>query len=315
MSNIVHKLKSYRDAGTLSKKLRNFMKQKISVFFVSFPYYLHFAFLPSETRVVCENWKFYTVLKNRYKKILRSLPVFSEPKAKTPRIIWWCWLQGEENAPKLCRACLASLRKNLPDFEVRVITAQNMWNYITVPDFIKRKYEKGKISHTHFSDILRTCLLCEHGGSWIDSTVFCTGYHSKILTKQLFYFSNLKRRDCSIEFSNWMISACKNHPVLLALRTLLFDYWKKHNRLYHYFFYHFFATMILEKYSEVKKSVSVFSNVPSHIMQDELFEPYSEERWNELSLMSDFHKLTYKFSPYQTACGTVYEHILQGAEK
>ncbi|MBQ6111224.1 MAG: hypothetical protein IJL01_02400, partial [Synergistaceae bacterium] len=32
-------------------------------------------------------------------------------KRSTPNIIWWMWLQGEDNAPDICKACLRSLRR------------------------------------------------------------------------------------------------------------------------------------------------------------------------------------------------------------
>lgn len=313
--NLMQKISFYKKNGTLKIKIAATLKYRLNSFLISFPYRLIFARRSAENRIFYDNWKFYSVLKFRMRNTVRTLPPYSCPKKNAPKIIWWCWLQGEENAPNLCKACLESLRRNLSDFEIRVITEKNIWNYISVPDFIKEKYKNGTISRTHFSDILRTCLLVEHGGTWIDSTVYCTGYRNNVLTLPLFYFSNIKRGDDSILFSNWMISSCKAHPVLKAIQTLLFDYWKKHNRLYHYFIYHFFATMVLEHYPETGRTVPVFSNIPPHVMQDELFVSYSKERFAQYCLMSDFHKLTYKFDSGRDFTGTVYEYICKEAEK
>lgn len=68
--------------------------------------------------------------------------------------------------------------------------------------------------------------------------------------------------------------------------------------------------MALEKYPEIAEKVPVFSNVPPHIMQNELFGEYSEKRFAHYVQMGDFHKLTYKFSEYQDTKNTVYEAIL-----
>ena len=300
---------AYRN-GTFAAKAREFMRSRISAFSISIPYRLLLGMRPRENMTYYENWKFYYVLRYMMRRTLRSLPPFVSPSGQPPKTIWWCWLQGEENAPELCRACLASLRRHLPEFKITIVTEKNMWNFVSIPDFIRKKYEAGIISRTHFSDILRTCLLCEHGGTWIDATVYCTGYRSDVLSLPLFYFSNVKRGDKGIALSNWLISSCGNHPFLLSVRALLFAWWKRHDRLYHYFQYHFFATMVLERFGDALR-VPVFSNVPPHIMQDELFLPFSPERFAQYALMSDFHKLTYKFAESHVSDGTLYEKLVE----
>lgn len=310
------KIALYKKNGKLSQKIKSALKYKFSVFLISFSFYFQFGKRSAENKNYFENYKFYFVLRKKLSQILKKLPVYEENSEPNEKIIWWCWLQGEENAPELCKVCLASLRRNLSDFKINIVTEKNMWNFVSIPDFIKEKYERGIISKTHFSDILRTCLLCEHGGVWIDSTVYCTGYKTDIFNSNLFYFSNIMRGDDGISFSSWLISAHKNEPVLLSMRDLLFCYWKNHNKLYHYFLYHFLATMVLEKYPEIAAKVPVVSNVPPHIMQRELFCRYSEKRFKQYEMMSDFHKLTYKFSDVQNKKGSVYEFLVsQAAEK
>lgn len=289
-------------------KIKKYVVYRLYDLLISIFYKLLFIKRPVENLIYYNQWKYYSLLKLFYnKKIDKSFEIIDE---STPKIIWWCWLQGEQNAPDISLACLASLRKNLSNFEIKIVTEKNMFDFICIPDYIKEKYEKGIISKTHFSDILRTCLLVEYGGTWIDSTVYCTGYRIDVLSLPLFFFSNIKRGDEGIALSNWMITSCKNHPVLLNIRALLFDYWRKSNHLYHYFIYHFFATMVLDKYQEIKANVPVFSNIPPHIMQFELFSIYSEERFKQFSIISDFHKLTYKSEQYNDIKGSVYEYII-----
>lgn len=306
---IKEKIFLYRKNGVLFSKITNSIKSRLASTAISFPFVLFMGRRPSENRNYYTNFKFYYVLKRLYSGALKKLPHYEENNGSNQKIIWWCWLQGEENAPELCKACLASLRKNMPGFTVKVVTEKNMWDIVNIPDFIKEKYERGIISKTHFSDILRTCILCEHGGVWIDSTVYCTGYTYDFFSGNLFYFSNVMRGDNGIKFSNWLISAHRNEPVMLSLRDILFLYWKRHNHLYHYFIYHFFATMVLEKYPEIASNVPVFSNIPPHIMQKELFSPYSEKRFKQYAVMSNFHKLTYKFLDGQNKRDSVYDFL------
>ena len=89
--------------------------------------------------------------------------------------IWRLWLQGEDNAPEVCKACLRSLRYWHSDKKIITLDKNNISDYIDLPGYIIDKHEKGIISHTHFSDIIRAELLTQHGGTWIDATVYCTG--------------------------------------------------------------------------------------------------------------------------------------------
>lgn len=106
----------------------------------------------------------YEELHRRYYSKLASMHYEYNPNEQPTRVIWWCWLQGEESAPPLCKACLNSIREHLDGFEIKVITEQNMLEFVHFPQFILNKYKKGIISRTHFSDILRTLLLVEWGG-------------------------------------------------------------------------------------------------------------------------------------------------------
>ena len=209
--------------------------------------------------------------------------------------IFWCWLQGEENAPLLCKKCLQSLRRQFTNYEIVVVTDENMFSLVKIPDYIVEKYKKGIITRTHFSDILRTALIVEHGGVWIDSTVFCTGYNTPVFDYPMFVFQDWKfDLEQPVVASSWFISAFKGHPILRSALDLLYDYWTNHNYLENYFLFHLFFKMATERYSELWKQVPRFSNIPPHILQFEMFDRYSEERFEQIKKMSDFHKLTYK---------------------
>ena len=257
----------------------------------------------------------YALINKKYSTFLSTCIKRRAGYSSTPltRIIWWCWLQGEEQAPMLCKACLASLRRNLPQFEVKVVTEHNMFSYVHFPQHIIEKYKAGSISRTHFSDILRTSLLVEHGGVWIDSTVYCTGYAFPIFDYFFFVYQNWKFNiPQAMEASSWLISARKGDPILCGVRDLLYKYWADKDCLCHYYLYHFFFKMVTEQYKEEWMAVPRYSNIPPHIMQFELFRPYSEERFRQLSAMSDFHKLTWKSTSNDKQLeGTLYMHLCQ----
>jgi mannosyltransferase OCH1-like enzyme len=118
-------------------------------------------------------------LKRKYKYVIDDFDnEHKEDIEKTKsheRKIWMCWMQGLENAPELVRQCYKQIKKNITDREIVLITEENIDEYVSFPSYIQEKYKKGIISHTHFSDLLRIELLCKYGGTWIDSTVFCSG--------------------------------------------------------------------------------------------------------------------------------------------
>jgi len=264
------------------------------------------------------NWHYYNFLKQEFKEILdREIPV-SEVKSMTPKIIWWCWLQGGDKAPVLCQACLASLQRNFPDYEIRTVSLDNIEDYVKIPNYILDKFQQKKMGAAHFSDILRTYLLVEHGGIWIDSTVYASHRPDEaILKSPLFFYSTYMRQDLSMAGSSWLIIAAKNYPALRLVQKLLGAYWQKYDYAIHYFIFHFFFHMALEKYTDLWKAVPTYSNIPPHIMQKELFDTYKDERFRQICNMSAFHKLTHHKEAYPDGDleKTIYGHIIKEFNK
>lgn len=228
--------------------------------------------------------------------------------------VWVCWFQGMENAPQIVQRCFRSLQENLPDREIILLTEENYTQYVQFPEHIQRKAAAGIIPKAQFSDLLRLELLIRHGGTWIDSTVLCTGGNipEYMLDSDLFMFQTLKPGldgHCT-SISNWFITACTNHPLLLLTQALLYRYWEKHNSLIDYFIFHDFFQLAVETYPELWAKVIPFSNSVPHILLLRLFNPYHQQTWDAVKNMTPFHKLTYKFSPSDTVIeGTYYQHL------
>lgn len=246
-------------------------------------------------------------LRKEYKYYIKEyLNINNENISKMPkersRKVWICWLQGMENAPELVKCCYESIKNNLVDREVIIITEDNYKDYIVFPEHIQRKYDDGVITKTHFSDLLRLELLIRYGGTWIDSTVLCTSSEIKeyILDSDLFLYQCLKPgRDghCTV-ISSWLITACTNNPILLLTRELLYKYWEKYNYMKDYFLLHKFFQLAIEAYPEEWKKVIPFSNSIPHILLLNLFEEYDERWLKNVKNMTEFHKLSYKFSKH-----------------
>ena len=256
----------------------------------------------------------YQKLYDKYRSVLeRDIPV-SYPRSPSDRV-WTCWLQGEENAPPLIKACIASMRRYLPDKEITVITDDNADSYIKIPGFIKEKRKKGIIPPAHYSDFIRCALLCKYGGLWMDSTVLVTSPELPrfIFTQPLFVFKKVdlsRSPDAPVFASNWLIGACSHDPVLETTLRLLLSYWKNEERLTHYYVFHLFFAMAARKYPDNWAKVPTFNNCSPHTLMFELEQPFSQQRWEQLLRISDIHKLNRHLQPDESL-DSFYRHILR----
>lgn len=269
----------------------------------------------------CIDIKTYSRLKRKYKKLLTSTASSTgkEGSQEKPKIIWFCWLQGIENAPVLAKKCYQSILKQCPDYTVNVITQENLSQYTDLPNYIVDKWKKGIITNAHFSDILRTNLLVKHGGTWIDSTVFLTNkIPGDIENAHLFLFRTYKpgsNGHCT-NLSSWFISSAAENPVLEYSQELLFAYWQKKNSLCHYFLFHLFVELSLQKFSSVRDSIPKYTNETPHFLLFELSNPFVQEKWDSITSQSFCHKLTNKLSDEAKAKeGTFYKWILEEGKK
>lgn len=264
--------------------------------------------------------KKYHRLQYKYSHVLQNLSTLLPEDAQSTndratRKVWVCWMQGIENAPILVQKCYKSLKDNLHGRKIVLITSENILQYTDFPPYIIDKYKRGLITHTHFSDLLRVELLCRYGGTWIDSTVFCSGDNipSYMLDSDFFLFQNLKPGSdgSAINVSSWFITAKANHKIMLAVRELLWEYWEKNDKLIDYFLLHNFIMMVAEFYQDDWKRIIPYPNSLPHVLLLRLFEQYNEETWKELKSICPFHKLAYKRSEEDFEKeGTYYEVIL-----
>lgn len=217
-----------------------------------------------------------------------------------PRIIWWCWLQGKKQAPPVVQACYNSLKKNLPEYEINVIDAENWNEYIELPDFIVKKWEKKQIPPALFSDLLRLELLIKYGGTWIDSTVLCTGFQDsgfkfqEYLDAGLFLFQYTKQGSIPVSISNWFISAHSNNEVLIVLRDMLYAYWKDYDCVLDYYIFHLFFAIISKEYSEQIASMPYGQSQNSLVLLHHWGEKFNQKKWDKLMSKVCFHKLAFR---------------------
>lgn len=227
--------------------------------------------------------------------------------------IWLCWFQGMENAPEIVKSCYKSLQYYAKR-EIIVITEENYINYVQFPDFIQKKIERTIISKTHMSDLLRLELLRKYGGTWVDATVFFTDtVPDYMLESDLFLFQNLKPGldgHC-ISVSSWFITAVPGNLIIELTLELLYEYWRRNDKLVDYFIIHHFFQIAIEEYPDIWKKVLPVNNATPHILLLKLFDEYDERIWEGIKEQTAIHKLTHKYNREKEMLeGTFYDVLL-----
>ena len=205
-------------------------------------------------------------------------------------------------------------------YEIKVIDAKNWKEYIELPDYIVEKWEKKQIPPALFSDLLRLQLLIEYGGTWIDSTVLCTGFKGsklqefkKYLDADLFLFQYTSEKTTGdISISNWFISAHSNNEVLIVLRDMLFAYWKDYNCTLDYYIFHLFFAKVAKEYPEQIAAMPYGYSVNSLVLLHHWGEQFDQNKWDKLVANVCFHKLAFRVNEeVKTNKNNYFNHILE----
>lgn len=217
-----------------------------------------------------------------------------------PNIIWVFWWQGEINMPSVINECYQSIIRNANGRSVKLITKENYYKFVKLSDSVMNKFYEKKISFPHFSDILRTKLLIEYGGLWIDAAVFVT--KPIVIPKGCFFSPKISNEIADTpHMSQWVIGimgAIPQMPLFMYLYDMLQSYWQKYDGVFNYLMYDYYIRYAYEHFPWLRK-----------LMDDrDLFSPdihstrYSfnqEVNWERLSMLlnnNTFLSLTYRIS-------------------
>lgn len=269
---------------------------------------------------LAERERCYRKLKRKYKKILttdKSINIDKKEEEKSNKI-WICWFQGIEKAPELVKVCYNSVVKNYNDKQIIVLTEENYKQYVDIPEYILKKWEKGYITFAHFSDILRIELLSKYGGLWLDSTIFTTKKSDLVFNDniELFVFKQVdldRKNSLTVVASNWLIYANKDNNIINLTKKLLYQYWKDYNHAINYNIFHIFFKFATEVYKDEWDKVPTFNNISPHILQFELNDDFEEVRFNQIRGMSDFHKLNWRIKSENK--NSYYNYIVDNYKK
>jgi hypothetical protein len=261
-----------------------------------------FTFFPFHFVSDYENKKilYYKKVKNRlkrkYYKYSSINPVGLEfGKVKVNNPVWVYWKQGLEQAPKIVKCCLNSIKENAGK-NVIIITDDNVEQYVRFPTYITEKVSNGTMSTAAFSDLLRFSLLEHYGGTWIDSTVYLTDELPEYIEKSnLFAYQDSFGLICNPALmSVWLLHSTPNNKIIRETRNIAFEYWRNENYVIEYLLPYIILTMVLEEHPEELSSIPYANSDYTHLMLENINEPYNEDLMNHIMNLSSVHKLSYK---------------------
>lgn len=213
-------------------------------------------------------------------------------------VFWW---QGIENAPDVIKVCYKSLLKNYDNNcqKIHLIDEKNLKDYVDIPQFIIEKCKKGKITITHLSDYIRSILLYENGGLWIDASVFVTKpINNKIFEKEIFLIKNPKSTtdDITSIWEPFLIGGKKNNLLFKFIVDFFLEYWMKEDDLITYLLIDHLFYIAYKENINIKNALDQAKSFfyPVDFFQKIINEKFDEKKYNEICNNEDFIKLTYK---------------------
>jgi mannosyltransferase OCH1-like enzyme len=277
---------------------------------------------------------------------LQHIRIKNIPQLKPfPKIIWFLWLQGLENAPIEVRECYKSWVGLNPDWQVNFIDANNIAQYVKLPDWPVAPYVA--------SELLRINLLTKYGGVWADVTCYCTRPLSEWLYEYMtagFFAFDKPGPDRML--SSWFIASYPQNAITTAFKAGVEDFWAENTsirlidntrwnflnkymqkrdpqlwfnrfftrvlKVHPYFWFHYTFEHVYLTNATVRKlwdSVPKFSaDIPHRLLFAGLFKPINEELKAEINnKISPVYKLTWKYSPEQYKPGTVMYYLFNKA--
>lgn len=220
------------------------------------------------------------------------------PSVNSGERVFSMWLQGEDKAPALVKACLSSIREYTTG-PVEVLDQDSISNLADIPGYVWDKYRQGKMRPAHFSDICRVQLLRRYGGIWVDSTCLMhAAVPEALASAPLFMFRAEKdSRFGFTGFQNFFIVSAPSHPLMEAWADMMLRYWKAENAPVSYFVHQMLMCTLVKNIPQARALFDAMPSVPMgpvHRLQDVQDRPFDVKLLEECRRDTFLQKLNFK---------------------
>lgn len=197
--------------------------------------------------------------------------------------------------------CIKSIeKKNNKLRHIIIISKDNYYQYCKIPSKIIDKFNRGNISITHFSDLLRLDLLYTYGGIWIDSTMWLVdNMPSNIDKLPLFTIKHGQFSDwhvCRGLWSSFFLACGKGDSFIGFARELLFSYWYRFDTIICYLLTDVLFCVAYDTFDWARKEIDdiPWNNSDVFKLQDNCSRKYNEPLFNNWCKQTFAFKLSYK---------------------
>lgn len=219
------------------------------------------------------------------------------------------WDKPLETAPPLVQACVDQLRRVHP--ALQVLDGASVRELIEIPERIATLLEHDRPAH--FSDYVRTRVLEEHGGIWVDATAWVHRNLDTDLQRTYLRAGTIFPRWTGRSIANWFIASQPGTPIIALQRRALDAWWENNDDLPDYFLYHRIFEVIQAIVPEARaqwRAAPVLSALQAHLLQLEMMQPWRPDRLRTMLDAAPLQKLSYKFDHVPEA--SVLERLLAG---
>ena len=243
-----------------------------------------------------------------------TFPSLQEKSNNDP--VWIFWYQGETAMSEIVKICYNSIVSNIHDRPVHLLTKDNIASHVTLPNYIYDRLNRGELSYTHFSDILRICLLFDKGGIWMDSTLLIT---DSISIPAPDYFHSIKivtGSNTTISAYRWatfFLASTHGNPAFGTIQSIFLKYLQEYNKMIDYLLIDYIFDLIYRKNDSFRRSVDTmpYTSPYLHQLLSEMNQPYDAEKFDRIKQETTVFKLNHRLSYYETADGkeTLYGYL------
>jgi hypothetical protein len=126
-----------------------------------------------------------------------------------PHTIWTYW--DTEEIPDMVQKCMATWKKNNPEWEVVLLTKDNLKKYLPNIDIFKLKFAD---TPARTSDFIRLHILAQYGGVWSDAT--------SIIPKPLDWIDGILNQNPECEYMGYYKEGNTTRPEFKSIESWFF---------------------------------------------------------------------------------------------
>ena len=249
-----------------------------------------------------------------------------EVTSEFSKIIWTMWQQGEAQMPETVKASVKTIKEfaKRNGCEFHLLTDENLLRYISIPKDIIEKNKNKQLSSAAFSDIVRASLLYEHGGIWMDATLFVSPYATLEMFEGEFFSLNhlpldtkkMEKTISDYKWSSYCLAGKKGKSYFKHIRDMFIYYVRKYPIFIHYLMIDFFILSEYESNPEFKRLVDELP-ILAPVERILFFREYADKlfdgnKWEEVLKTTPIMKTTYKINEDTLVPGSYLYKLFHG---